>query len=156
MGRIHCPRVADLPLPHILLGRVQFGNPRVRALGRIRLIRPGVHALMSALALALVRNPDLRVWMSMRNLYAAHCCSIFSAFVYNPLIDCIIGTLGLLDHLLPVLLRWIDWLVGQPSLRSSPWSILTSNVPVAIDLLRGARLCCIHLLVRFPCKSVSG
>ena len=50
--------------------------------------------------------------MRVRDLYAAHCGSIFSALVYNPLVYSVIGAFGLLDHLFPVLFRWLDLMSG--------------------------------------------
>ena len=62
-----------------------------------------MHALMSARPLGFVGHSDLRVRVRVRDLYATHSCSIFPTFVYNPLVYCVVGALGLLDNLFPVL-----------------------------------------------------
>ena len=158
LGSIHSPRVVQIlritdalcrSLPHILLRRIELRNSEIRTLRCVGLVWR-MYVWMS-LRFTPVLDCNLSMWMRMRHLHASYWYStVFTTFVYNPLVDRIVGSFGLWNRLFPALFGLICRLTCGASLRITSWAILTRNVSVGIiNLLWRARLGSVDLLVGF-------
>ena len=157
LGGIHSPRVVQIlritdarcrSLPHILLRRIELRNSEIRTLRCVGLVWR-MNVWMSW-PFCPVLDCDLSMRMCMGHLHTSHGCpTVFSTFVYNPLVDRIIGSFRLWNCLFPALFRLIYRLTCGASLRTTPWTILTRNVPIGIYLLWRARLGSVDLLMGF-------
>jgi len=133
-------------LSHVLLWWIKIRNSHIRALwGSWSVWVDMIWWLSHHLTLAKSHSDTsvCMLWMGMSIMHLSLTSTnstTFSAFVDDPLIDGIVCYLRLRDHLLPVLLRhlnWLAWAAGH-CLRASPRSILTHYVPSV----------CVHLLWR--------